>query len=110
MRPSEPGGAVDYLSGHSHDAANAHRLLRKAVLTSGPLDAVTCELIVLAGFVTSRIESGFKAHARRMLNEGVPTAAIRQAVLVTLGATATFPLVIEALRWVDEIVEPREPV
>ena len=100
---ARPRNAVDRLAELCPAAADAHRALRKSVLGSGPLDAHTCELIVLGGFVTARIESGFKAHAKRLLDDGVSREAIRQAVLVTLGATTSFPVAMEALRWVDEI-------
>src|SRR5258708_30955044 len=39
--------------------------------------------------VTSGSESSFKTHARRLLRDGVPGASLRQAVLVTLGASTT---------------------
>jgi alkylhydroperoxidase/carboxymuconolactone decarboxylase family protein YurZ len=103
MSNAKTPAAVDYLAGLCPDAATAHRKLRKAVLSAGPLDPHTCELIVLGGFVTARIESGFKAHARRLLKDGVSRDAIRHAVLVTLGATTSFPVAVEALRWLDEL-------
>lgn len=103
MSTEQTRTAVDDLAALCPDAAAAHRALRKSVLGSGPLDAHTCELIVLGGFVTARIESGFKAHARRLLKEGVSKDILRQTVLVTLGATTSFPVAMEALRWVDEI-------
>src|SRR5713226_9576963 len=92
---------VEYLAQFSPAASAAFQSLRKAVMQSGPLDAHTCELITLGAFATARAESGFKTHARRLLKDGVPVAALRQAVLVTFAATTTFTSLIDALRWID---------
>jgi hypothetical protein len=54
--------------------------------------------------VTSGGESSFKVHARRLLKEGVAVEALRQAVLVTLGASTTLGQVISGLRWVDAVL------
>jgi alkylhydroperoxidase/carboxymuconolactone decarboxylase family protein YurZ len=94
---------LDYLKQISSESANAFQALRKAVLGSGPLDAHTCELIALGGLVTSGSEQSFKTHARRLLKGGVPAAALRQAVLVTLGASTTFSQVIDGLKWVGQL-------
>ena len=44
---------LDYVKQFSADTGAAFQALRKAVLGSGPLDAHTCELIVLGALVTS---------------------------------------------------------
>jgi hypothetical protein len=54
--------------------------------------------------VTSGGESSFKIHARRLLKEGVAVEALRQAVLVTLGASTTLAQVISGLRWIDAVL------
>jgi alkylhydroperoxidase/carboxymuconolactone decarboxylase family protein YurZ len=95
---------LDYVKQFSGDTGAAFQALRKAVFASGPLDAHTCELIVLGGLVTSGGEGSFKIHARRLVKEGVPVEALRQAVLVTLGASTTFNQVISGLRWIDAVV------
>ena len=106
---SEKSGPTKKLSNHeylaliSKDASTAFQDLRKAVGAAGPLDENTCELIALGAFATARIEDGFKVHARRLLREGVDIAALRQSVLVTMGATTTFNVALQALRWIDEI-------
>lgn len=96
---------VEYLKQFSPEAGEAFQALRAAVMISGPLDHRTCELIALGAFATSRVEGGFKTHARRLLKDGVPPEALRQVVLVTLGATTTFTVALEALRWIDQLVE-----
>ncbi len=94
---------VEYLKEVSAPTAEAFQALRKAVLASGPLDAHTCELVTLGAFATTGNEASFKTHARRLLNEGVAIDALRQAVLVTFGATTTFSLVSDALHWIDDV-------
>jgi alkylhydroperoxidase/carboxymuconolactone decarboxylase family protein YurZ len=95
---------IEQLSAASPGAARAFQDLRNSVLASGPLDNHTCELIVLGAMVTAGTEGSFKTHARRLLKEKVPPEALRQAVLVTFGATTTFSGVMAGVRWVDEVV------
>lgn len=93
---------VDYLKSISAPTADAFQALRKAVLAAGPLDAYTCELIALGALATTGNEASFKVHARRLLKEGMAIDALRQAVLVTFGATTTFSAVSDALHWIDD--------
>ena len=95
---------VEKLAAASPGTAQAFQDLRKAVLASGPLDNHTCELIVLGAMATAGYEASFKTHARRLLKEKVSPAALRQAVLVTFGATTSFSEVSAGLRWVEEVV------
>ncbi len=107
MSQASPTGKrtpVEVLAGVSPEASRAFQELRKAVLSAGPLDHPTCELIVLGAMVTAGNEASFKTHARRLVKEGVAPAALRQAVLVTFAATTTFSAVIAGLRWVDDVV------
>lgn len=101
---SEPGPLtpLDYLKQISSETGNAFQALRKAAMAAGPLDAHTCELIALGGLVTSESEQSFKTHARRLLHAGVPLASLRQAVLVTLGASTTLNQALNGLRWIDQ--------
>jgi alkylhydroperoxidase/carboxymuconolactone decarboxylase family protein YurZ len=94
---------LEYLSQFSPDATKSFQALRDAVVKSGPLDNKTCELITLGAFATARIEGGFKTHARRLLNDGVPVEALRQTVLVTFGATTTLTVALDALHWIDDV-------
>ena len=104
MSTAAPLSPLDYVKQFSADTGTAFQALRKAVLGSGPLDAHTCELIVLGGLVTSGGEASFKIHARRLLQEGMAVEALRQAVLVTLGASTTLAQVIAGLRWIDGVL------
>ena len=103
MSTGTPLSPLDYVKQFSADTGAAFQALRKSVLGSGPLDAHTCELIVLGGLVTSGGESSFKIHARRLLKEGVAVEALRQAVFVTLGASTTLAQVISGLRWIEAV-------
>jgi alkylhydroperoxidase/carboxymuconolactone decarboxylase family protein YurZ len=98
---------LEYLRQFSPEVTTSFQTLRDAVSKSGPLDHNTCELITLGAFATARIEGGFKTHARRLLNSGVSADALRQAVLVTLGATTTFTIALDALHWIDDLIENR---
>jgi len=103
MSTGTPLSPLDYVKQFSADTGAAFQALRKSVLGSGPLDAHTCELIVLGGLVTSGGELSFKIHARRLLKEGVAVEALRQAVFVTLGASTTLAQVISGLRWIEAV-------
>ena len=105
QKSSKTLSPVEYLATINPDASAAFQKLRKSVVENGPLDANTCELIAIGSFATLGKESSFKTHARRLLKEDVSPDALRQAVLVTFAATATFSSVIAALHWVDDLVE-----
>lgn len=96
---------IDYLKQFSPETGTAFQALRAAVVAAGPLDSHTCELISLGGLVTAGSQESFKVHARRLLKAGVPAAALRQAVLVTLGAATTFAQTLDGLRWIDAVLE-----
>src|SRR5665213_3355632 len=103
MTSSSRLSPVEFLKQHSAGAADAFQALRKAVMSSGPLDAHTCELITLGGLVTCQSEGSFKTHARRLVRDGVPLESLRQAVLVTFGASTTFAQVNAGLHWIDDV-------
>src|SRR6266498_3029249 len=105
MAESKKLTPLEYLREFSPEATAAFQALRDAVAKSGPLDHNTCELITLGAFATARIEGGFKTHARRLLSNGVPPEALRQAVLVTFGATTTLTVALDALLWIDDLTE-----
>ena len=94
---------MQYLAGIDADTAAAFGGLRKAVIKAGPLDEKTCELIVTAAFAMQGSEGSFKIHAKRLLALGASVAEIRQAVLVTFGATTVLSDVVPALEWIDEV-------
>jgi len=103
MIDSAAPSPIEYLRQFSAESAAAFQALRKAVMASGPLDEHTCELITLGALVTCGSESSFKTHARRLKRAGVPLPALRQAVLVTFGASTTFEQVNAGLHWIDAV-------
>ena len=72
-------------------------------LAAGPLDNSTCELIVIAGLATAGFEDSFKIHSRRLLDVNTPIQALKQAVMITLGASSSVFQVARALQWLDEL-------
>jgi alkylhydroperoxidase/carboxymuconolactone decarboxylase family protein YurZ len=100
--PAKTPTPVEYLRLHNAAAADAFVALRNAAV-SGPLDAHTCELVVLGSLVVTGNEGSFKVHARRLLRDGVAADALRQAAMVTMAATTTFGQVIAALKWIDAV-------
>lgn len=100
--------AVETVRGVHAESAEAFQKLRAAVVKSGPLDAHTVELIVLGGLVTAGSERSFRTHALRLLKDEVDPAALRQAVLVTLGASASFNQVVSALEWTDDLLSQKD--
>lgn len=87
----------------SPDARDQYRQLRTTLMASGPLDAATCELINVVGLAMLGYEPSFKLHAKRLVDGGMPKAAIQQAVIATLGATTVLYQVALALDWIDEV-------
>ncbi|MYW96123.1 hypothetical protein G3I59_37345 [Amycolatopsis rubida] len=85
------------------DAGATFRRLRDELLAAGPLDRATCELIVIAGLATAGFEDSFKIHSQRLLDMGVPLAALKHAVMVNLGASSAIFQVARALQWIDEL-------
>lgn len=92
----------EFLTSVAPDVGQAFRQLRAGALAAGPLPHDTLELILLACFATNRMESAFKGHARRALNNGLPKEQMQHAVIATLGATLPMAAVAEALMWIDE--------
>lgn len=100
-----PRTALDVLKQHAPEAADAFGALRRSLASAGSLPPATQELIVCATFVVTGQEAAFRTHARRALQHGASVAELRQAVLLTLGATATLAQVAAALRWVEALEE-----
>lgn len=94
-----------YLLAESPEAGTAFRAMRDGLLAAGPLDPVTCELIVISGLSTAGFEYSFKHHSRRLLAMGAPMAALRQAVMLPLGATAALFEVARGLEWLNQLEE-----
>ena len=81
--------AYDELAGKCHDW--------------GPLDEKTRRLVKLGVAIGSNSEGGVRSHARRAIEEGVTADEVRHAVLLAL-TTASFPTMIAAMKWVEEVI------
>lgn len=93
---------VQFVSQYNAKVGAAFQQLRTAAI-EGPLDEHACELIVIGALATTGEEGSFKVHARRLKAMGAPAEELRQAVLVTIGASTTFSGVVAALKWVDDV-------
>ncbi|KAB2881626.1 MAG: hypothetical protein F9K38_09705 [Pseudorhodoplanes sp.] len=85
------------------EAGESFRAMRQAVMSAGPLDGRTCELIVLSSLASTGLELSFKVHALKARKAGIDKAALQHAVLVTLGAATVIMRITEALRWLEEV-------
>lgn len=73
----------------------------------GPLDEKTRRLVKLGTAIGLCTQGAVRSHARRALEEGVSPEEVRHTVLLSL-STIGFPLMIAALRWVDEVIAASE--
>ncbi len=96
-------GPTDTMRRMIPDVGKRFGELRAAAMSSGPLDPLTCELILTSSFASAGLEEGFKNHVRELLQGGTPKEVIQHAVVVPLGATMLFLRAVLALRWIDEI-------
>jgi alkylhydroperoxidase/carboxymuconolactone decarboxylase family protein YurZ len=97
-------GAYTRLREHAPEVVAAYEALAAASKTAGPLDAVTVALLRMALSVGRGSWRGVHAHARKALEAGASPDALRQVASLavpTLGLHAG----LDALRWIDEIVE-----
>ena len=79
--------------------------MRGHIAEAGPLDAKTRELLLLAAMTVGRQSGGIKTHTRLALQHGATAEEVRQAIVVTFGASAPIGHVGEALGWADEVIE-----
>ena len=94
---------LDALGEISPDLAEGFRTLRAGVFTAGPLEHETVELIVVGALAATRQHGSLRVHLRRLVASGVDVAAIRQAIVATLGAAATLTETVEALEIVESV-------
>jgi alkylhydroperoxidase/carboxymuconolactone decarboxylase family protein YurZ len=70
----------------------------------GPVDEKTRRLIKLGVAAGLSSEGGVRSHARRALEEGITPDELRHTVLLAF-TTAGFPMMIAAMKWVNEVIE-----
>jgi alkylhydroperoxidase/carboxymuconolactone decarboxylase family protein YurZ len=93
---------LDRLRETAPDVAAAFRGLRVATDAFGDLEPKQRELILLAGFATTRNEGGFRVHCNRAAQAGATLADIQQTVLLLLGTSLGLVPVVEALSWAKD--------
>lgn len=81
--------------------------LRQAIEYESGLAPVVRELVMLAGYTVAGHGRAFRLHCARAFDSGATEADVRAAVLITLGASAGLEPVVDALRWIDEVVGTR---
>jgi len=86
----------------SPGTGKAFREMRDAMEADGPLDKEARELVMLTGFAVLGFEMPFKIHAVRSLKAGIAKDAIKQAVLLTIGAHISMFEGTRALSWLEE--------
>jgi alkylhydroperoxidase/carboxymuconolactone decarboxylase family protein YurZ len=104
--PRRPG-AYSRLRELAPEAVAAYESLSRHAGLAGPLDAATLAVVKVALSVGRGNSRGVHAHARKALEAGADPAALRQVALMavpTLGLHAA----LDALRWVDEVIEERQ--
>lgn len=99
--------AMEVLQGVAPDVATGFSAMRSAINKFGPIDPKHQELIALAGFTTAGLEPGFRTHCGRAIGHGATRDEVYQAVMLTLGASASITHVSAALRWTDEVIAAR---
>jgi alkylhydroperoxidase/carboxymuconolactone decarboxylase family protein YurZ len=99
--------ALEVLNSVSPEAAQGFAAMRTAINKYGPIEPKMQELIALAGFTTAGLETGFRTHCGRALGHGATREEVFQAIMLTLGASATVSHVAAALRWADEVIAAR---
>jgi alkylhydroperoxidase/carboxymuconolactone decarboxylase family protein YurZ len=80
-----------------------YRSMRDAIMQSGPLDANTCELILIGCFAARGCERSFRVHALRGLKAGMSKETLEQVVMIPMGAASPLAEVTKALTWLDEV-------
>jgi alkylhydroperoxidase/carboxymuconolactone decarboxylase family protein YurZ len=100
--------SMEYLLREHPGVATAFRDgVRAAVDAAGELAPRERELIMLGAYTAARQPRAFAVHCRRALQAGAERGQVHHAVLLTLGASATLEMVVDALQWADEVVAER---
>jgi alkylhydroperoxidase/carboxymuconolactone decarboxylase family protein YurZ len=99
LRPGE------YLIQAHRPAGTALQAFRNIAKKAGPLDAQTCEYILMACFAINGHEEPFKNHALRALKAGISKETLQHIAILPLGAATVIPRVVQVLRWIDEVAD-----
>ena len=97
-------GAYARLAALAPDVVAAYEALAASTRTAGALDDRTVALLKLAVSVGEGSWRGVHAHARKALEQGIAPNVLRQVPVVAL-PTVGLHGALDALRWIDEIVD-----
>lgn len=86
------------------DVVEAYERLRAACESAGPLDPRAAALVRLAVSIGRGSSRSVHAHARKALEAGAAPDAVRHVGLLAL-PTLGLPAGLDAIRWIDEIIE-----
>jgi alkylhydroperoxidase/carboxymuconolactone decarboxylase family protein YurZ len=82
----------------------AHERVAQAVENAGPLDAKTCHLIKMGICIGAGLDSAFRSHVRRAIQQGATVQEIEQALLLAMN-TVGFPRTVAAWQWAWQQIE-----
>jgi alkylhydroperoxidase/carboxymuconolactone decarboxylase family protein YurZ len=85
---------------------DAYERLTQACKASGPLDARDAALVKVSVSVGRGSWRSVHAHARKALEAGVTPEALRHVAVLAL-PTLGLPAALDALAWIDEIIDER---
>lgn len=106
-RPTR-GGAFQRLQDLAPDVVRHYEELSRAAAAAGPLGTDDIALLKVAMSVARGSWRGVHAHARKALEVGVGPDALRQVAVLAVPAVGLQDA-LDALRWIDEILEEAAP-
>lgn len=100
---------LDKFAEVSPNLAEGFRALHSGSVRAVPLSHETIELVAVATLAATQQQGSLRVHLLRLLAAAnVEPAAIRHAIVATLGAATTAAPVIEALDLVEELIQEGE--
>lgn len=99
---------LDKLAEVSPDVAKGFTMLRDGVFEAGPLGRDVVELVMVGALAAARQHDSLRVHLRRLLELEIDVAAIRQALIVPLGAATTLTETVEALDVLESLYRKLE--
>jgi len=89
------------------EVAKTHHRMAEICHAAGPLDEKTRRLIKLSVAIGAQIKGAVKSHARRALKIGITADELRHAAILAT-TTIGFPAMVNAMRWVEEVLLEQE--
>ncbi|WP_074920822.1 carboxymuconolactone decarboxylase family protein [Sedimentitalea nanhaiensis] len=104
MKDDLPGAAGDLARQHP-DIWSAYSALGAAAAESGGLSDREKRLVKLALAIGAGSEGAVHSHARRALDENIPTADLNQTAFLAIGSLG-FPRAVASWTWITDVTEP----